>query len=140
MEKMFEEFVRRAQEEERLRNQAYYQRQQQNQAYQNQFFGRGASGQEWFDNGAGYAGPNANRTGNYQKDYERAKAEERRQRAEEYERAQREQQERAQQTLRDFQDTLEKVGRSYTKGREVAEKDGLIRGVISGVKDFFKQK
>lgn len=136
---MFQEFIRRAQEEERLRNQTYYNRKRQNQYQQSDFSGRTGRDGEHFGDFFGFGGPNQNRTGNYQKDYERAKAEERRQRAEEYERVQREQEERSQQAMKDFQDTLQKAGKSFEKGKRVAEKEGIIQGVISGVKDFFKK-
>lgn len=41
--------------------------------------------------------------------------------------------------MRDFQDTMAKVGDSFEKGKRVAEKEGIVKGVITGFKAFFKK-
>lgn len=140
MDKMFQEFMKRAAEEENKRKQAYHSRQKQNSRHQYQAYrGPGRDGE-----GYGAHDPfgdffKSDSEPSYKQDYERAKAEERRQRAEEYERMQREAEENAKQAMRDWQEAAAKASESFEIGRRIAEKDGVIKGVISGFKSFFKK-
>lgn len=140
MDKMFEEFMKRAREEENRRKQTYYSQQRQNAKHQNEAYrGPGRDGEAYggYDPFGEFFKSSSDPT--YQRDYEKAKAEERRQRAEEYDRMQRESEERARRAMKEWQETAAKAADSFELGKQVAEKEGIVKGVITGFKSFFKK-
>jgi len=148
MNKMFETFMQKVKEEEERRakaKQEYDKRQKQgpfgyanNSKFQyqhSQYYD--SEDQRSYKDGPGYYGNHfqqANQHQTYQQQYEKAKNDERQQRAAEYERIKREEYE----TQQRMKEKAEKAARAFSKGAETAKKDGIIGGIVAGFKEWFK--
>jgi hypothetical protein len=133
MNEMFNEFLRKV-EQERARRQRqgrgrYGQRQN-----QGNFSGDPGRDNEFYFNEF-VKDFEANR-----EEYEEAKKRERKRREEEYERYFREQRTREENLRREVKEKLEKVEESVEVFKKTAQKDGVIKGVYHGLKNFFGDK
>ena len=136
MDKIFQEFMRRAAEEELLR------KSRGDASGQKQGWGQAGFREGSFerDQRSGWGGESEDGgQQRYRQQFERAKQQEAQQRYEEYLRMERERKLEEEERFRRVQDVKRRVVDSVYKGKEEAEKGGIIKGVISAFKEFFKK-
>lgn len=139
MNRIFEEFMKRVQEEQRARQErppggfSQYSRSNSQSEGRGWADGRPGSGQpgDWFDS--------ERSRGSFQEQFERAKRAEAQQRQEEFARMERESEAAQARRRQQAEAVANKAYDSFVKGRAEAEKSGLLSGVLTGLKEFFKK-
>ena len=146
MNKIFEEFMKRVNEEQRARQERASGGFSQFSRSSSRQQGRGPQEDRYSYSRADTwdqeepESPRREKGGqSFNEQFERAKRAEAEQRYEEYMRMERESEEAEARRKKKMEEVVNKAYDSIVKGKTEAEKSGLISGVITGLKEFFKK-